>query len=45
MTLQVEADMATVTIIADETGDPIIKIEFHRYSCQNAFTGGSPPFV
>ncbi|UWG47805.1 hypothetical protein HSRCO_1524 [Halanaeroarchaeum sp. HSR-CO] len=30
MTLQFEADSTTVTIIADESGRPIIKIESHR---------------
>jgi hypothetical protein len=30
MTLQFEADTTTVTIIADRSGDPIIKIESHR---------------
>jgi hypothetical protein len=29
-TLQFEADTATVTIIADANGNPIIKIESHR---------------
>ena len=30
MTLQFEADTTTATIIADESGHPIIKIESHR---------------
>lgn len=30
MTLQFEADSTTVTIHADEDGDPIIEIESHR---------------
>lgn len=30
MTLQFEADGATVTIIADRSGDPRIKVESHR---------------
>ena len=30
MTLQVEADSTTATIIADSDGNPIIKIESHR---------------
>lgn len=30
MTLQFEADSTTATIIADEHGNPIIKIESHR---------------
>lgn len=30
MTLQFEADSTTATIIADNSGDPIIKIESHR---------------
>lgn len=30
MTLQFEADTTTATIIADETGNPIIRIESHR---------------
>lgn len=30
MTLQFEADTTTATIIADLSGDPIIKIESHR---------------
>jgi hypothetical protein len=30
MTLQFEADGATVTIVADEAGDPIITIQSHR---------------
>ncbi|EMA58922.1 HalOD1 output domain-containing protein [Halorubrum lipolyticum] len=30
MTLQFEADTTTATIIADKSGDPIIKIESHR---------------
>lgn len=29
-TLQFEADTTTVTIIADESGNPIIRIESHR---------------
>lgn len=30
MTLQFEADTTTVTITADERGNPVIKIESHR---------------
>lgn len=30
MTLQFEADTTTVTIIADEMGYPVIKVESHR---------------
>jgi len=30
MTLQFEADSTTATINADQTGDPVIKIESHR---------------
>lgn len=30
MTLQFETDTTTVTIIADESGNPLIKIESHR---------------
>ena len=30
ITLQFKADTATVTIIADRTGNPVIKIESHR---------------
>jgi hypothetical protein len=30
MTLQFEADSTTATIIADNTGDPVIRIESHR---------------
>jgi hypothetical protein len=30
MTLQFEADTTTATIIADESGNPVIKIESHR---------------
>lgn len=30
MTLQFEADTTTVTIIADERGNPVIKVQSHR---------------
>jgi hypothetical protein len=30
MTLQFEADSTTATIIADKSGEPVIKIESHR---------------
>jgi hypothetical protein len=30
MSLQFEADSTTVTIVADQSGDPVIKVESHR---------------